>query len=136
MFVHVGVEETKLRKEEFYSSLRVQTLERLCSCTHQRSRVELRHHVMEEDGEVSRSSLQHVDALKRAALVVDLKTETVLINKHEINLSSKYLKKYLFLLGVEVIVLRSDDLEVEGVGRVTHNAMGTVVLTRTFRRKC
>lgn len=95
--------------------------------------------MMEEDGEVSRSRLQHIDALKRAALIVDLKAETVLINnKHKSNLSCKYstLKKYLFLLGVKVIVFRSDDLEVECVGRVTHNAMGTGVLTEIFSVKC
>lgn len=44
----------------------------MLSLTYQRCRVKLRDDVMEEDREVSRPRLQQVDALKGAALSVNL----------------------------------------------------------------
>lgn len=45
------------------------------SCTYQRCRIELRDDMMDEDGEVSRSRLQQVDALEAATLSVNLTEE-------------------------------------------------------------
>lgn len=54
------------------------------SLTYQRCGVKLRDDVMEEDREVSRPRLQQVDALKGAALAVNLTEGTIDVNVHPV----------------------------------------------------
>lgn len=85
---------------------------------------------MEEDGEVSRTRLERVDALETAAGSIDLTRRETGIDaaarEEENPLTTHF--RYLFLLRVKVVIFCSDDLGVEEVWRATHNALGTRVL--------
>lgn len=124
----------------------------MLSRTYQRCRVKLRDNVMDEDGEVGRSRLQQVNALEGATLAINL--AEVKQKKHRVHswegerfstLCSKNSKspqknqitmlRYLLLLTVKVVVLCSDDLWVEEVGRITHDALRTGLLNNRGKTK-
>lgn len=99
--------------------------------------------MMDEDSEVGRPRLQQVNALEGATLAINL--AEVKEKKHRVHsreegrfstlfLKNKILQRvtlaktmamlgYLLLLTVKVVVLCSDDLWIEEVGRITHNAL-------------
>lgn len=105
---------------------------------------------MDEDSEVGRPRLQQVNALEGATLAINL--AEVKEKKHRVysweeerfytkntilqqvtSEKSVTMLRYLLLLTVEVVVLRSNDLWVEEVGRITHNALCAGLLNNRVR---